>query len=233
MATLVLVGAGRMGQQILSLAGEYDFTVAAVVSRNQPAAMPGVTWFASLDELPQSPDLLIDFSRPAGTRAAVRWCQRHRVALLSGTTGLNEQEQARLQDLAEHVPVMWTANFSQGMQLCLELVQQAADRLQGQARVSVTDHHHAGKADAPSGSALALAAAGHAQAQDITSLREGDEVGRHEVVFTLQGEEVRISHAALERAIYARGALHAGQWLVRQPPGIYPPSAPLGSHADP
>ncbi len=234
-----------MARQVLAKLGKSpEFQLAAIISRTQPEDLAAFEWHRSLADFTGEADLLIDFTLPAGTRAAASWCARHGVALLSGTTGLNEEDKKTLQDATRQVAVLSAPNLSYGVALAMSLVNQAAGVLGQQASTTITDIHHTGKVDAPSGTALALAAAvmeGRSERLetlleperlkrmkndedgqlDFTSIREGEVVGEHTVRFALAGEIIEITHKALDRAIFAAGALKAGAWLVQQPPGLY------------
>jgi len=218
---LVVFGAGRMGRLVHDIADEAGFRLAGVVSRTQPGWETIAPFAQSLDGLDESVSLVIDFSLPQGTLTAASWCADNGVALLSGTTGLDEEQGAALEEAAERVPVLWAANFSPGINLCLELAAIAASRLQGVEGVQVTDVHHVHKKDAPSGTALALGAAAAPYTAVYDSIREGEAVGIHELRFKLAGEEVGIIHNAVDRGIYARGALRAGHWLLNREAGKY------------
>ncbi len=212
-----------MGRQVLGLADELGFDLAGVVSRHHPGDAIATRWFPGLDALPSAPDVLIDFTLPAGTAAAARWCADHDVALVTGTTGLDRVQTGTLSAAAERVPVLQAANFSPGVNTLMALLGQAAGWLDEIRAVHVTDVHHVHKKDAPSGTALALAAALAPLEAEIESRREGEVVGDHEVRLELPGETLTIAHHAADRAIFARGALRAARWLNAQPPGRYGP----------
>jgi len=218
---LVLLGAGRMGRRVHDAAPALGFELLAVTARHRPDWLEASLWREELDDCPGHAALLIDFSLPAGTLRATAWCAEHGVALLSGTTGLDATQRDALVEAAHSVPVLWAANFSAGVNLCLHLVGRAAGRLEGVRELQITDIHHAGKKDAPSGTALALGAAAEPLQPRYTSIREGDAVGEHRVRFVLDGEEIEIVHRSFDRDIYARGALTAGRWLLGLPPGLY------------
>lgn len=218
---LVLLGAGRMGRLLHDAAAESPFELLAVTARHQPGWLDDALWRQVMADCPDTADLLIDFSLEEGTLEAAYWCAKHRVALLSGVTGLGAEHHDALATTARSVPVLWAPNFSLGVNLCLDLVSRAARRLVGVNELTITDIHHAGKKDAPSGTALAFGAAAAPVQPRFESIREGEEIGEHRVRFSLPGEEVEIVHRALDRGIYARGALAAGLWLLEQPPGLY------------
>lgn len=218
---LLILGAGRMGRLVHDVAEEAGFEVVGVISRHRPDRTAETTWFDNFDAVTGDVSLLIDFSLPDGTRAAAEWCARNRVPLVSGTTGLQDGHKQALSAAAGSTPVLWAANFSIGVHLCLQLVAQAAAQLSQVQSLEITDVHHVHKLDAPSGTALALGAAAEPLEAAYDSIRQGEEIGHHDVRFRLAGEDVSISHTARDRGIYARGALEAGRWLMGQNPGIY------------
>lgn len=241
-----------MARRVLVHLPEYEgFEPVGLVSRSQPDEDLGVDWFDALEKLNTRADLLIDFTLPGGTRAAAQWCASNQVAMLSGTTGLTDEDINALKAAALKVPVLWAPNLSYGVALTSALVHQAANALGIQANITINDIHHQHKLDAPSGTALALAKAAmegrsgslremlkeerlasDPNTQDgelaFTSVREGEVVGEHTVSFALSDEVIEITHKALDRDVFAKGALKAGEWLVKQPAGYYSTSDWLG-----
>jgi len=218
---LIVFGAGRMGRLLVELAAGSATSVLALVSRHRPSWYEGGAWRPDLPETPPGDCVVIDFSLPGGTRAAADWCGTHGLPLVSGTTGLEAADRASLEAAASRVPVLWSANFSQGITAAIRLAKTAAGMLGSLAEVDILDVHHLEKRDAPSGTALALGAATGHEYIDYESRREAGVVGEHRVRFKLPGESLEITHRASERAVFARGALVAAAWLVRQPPGLY------------
>jgi len=242
---IILHGAGRMAQRVLARLPEFEnYELAGVVSIIPPDDVQSIAWFASLEELDTTADLLIDFTLPGGTRDAAQWCAQNGVAMLSGTTGLTDEDITALKNAALKVPVLWAPNLSHGVALMSALVRRAAGALGMQANIEVTDIHHVHKVDAPSGTALALAAAVKKGQSELSrlekpadndddnlvfnSVREGEIIGEHTVSFTLPDEVMEITHKALDRDVFANGALKAGEWLLAQAPGYYSTSDWLG-----
>lgn len=205
---------------------------------------------ALLPPLLESADLVIDFSSAAAAAANVAACVGARVPLLLGTTGLAPALAAPLAAAAQRIPLLVAPNTSPGVTLLLELVRQSAQALPAGYDIEIVETHHRDKRDAPSGTALALGEAA-AQGRGTTlagqavygwqgqpngdsrgevrapgqigfsSLRGGDVVGEHEICFLGDGEQLLLKHVATDRAVFARGALLAGQWLAAQPAGRY------------
>jgi len=210
-----------------ALKNRKDFTLIALAGPKAPDWAVDVPWFQKLDELTEFPDLLIDFTLPEGTRVAAGWCERNRVPLLSGVTGLTEEARTALDRAAQNVPVLWSPNLSLGVNLLADLAGRAADVLRKDLPVNIDDVHHQWKKDAPSGTALMLgqriaqARGGDDGQTDYTSVREGETIGVHTVTFRMDGEELSLVHKAQDRSIYAHGALDAGAWVIARKPGLY------------
>jgi len=244
--TRILVhGAGRMARRLLAKAPGFETCeVVGLVSRSKPEDLPSTVWYASLEEFKDEVDLLIDFTLPAGTSDAAEWCARNGVALLTGTTGLSDENIKTLKKAALKVPVLWAPNLSHGVALTTRLVRQAAAALGVGADVHIAETHHQHKVDAPSGTALSLASTvmegrgerledllepgnleklsdGEEGELTFSSVREGEVIGEHTVSFRLVDELIEITHKALDRDVFAKGALKASEWLVRQPAGYY------------
>jgi 4-hydroxy-tetrahydrodipicolinate reductase len=190
-------------------------------------------------------DVAVDFSQPDATRANIAACRAARKPLLIGTTGFAaELTEPEIDAAAGDIPLLIAPNTSLGVALLTALVRKAARALPADFDVEIIEAHHRLKRDAPSGTALALARAagegrGLAPAEGpsgtaagrigprrqgeigLAVVRGGDIVGEHTVLFAGPGEELRLSHRAGDRAIFARGALRAALWLRGQPPGRY------------
>lgn len=214
-----------MGQSLLRLAADQPQlqVVAAVQRRIGQRVVEGIPHFATA-ELAGVPkfDAAIDFSLPEGFEPVLALCVARGAAFVSGTTGLSEPQRAALSDAAGRIPVLWASNFSLGVAVLDELVERAAEALQGWD-CDIVESHHTQKKDAPSGTALSLgeaAARGGAQPR-YASLRAGDIVGEHLVQFAGQGERIELVHRATNRDIFARGALLAAGVLAGRPAGLY------------
>lgn len=196
-------------------------------------------------------DVVIDFTAPAATVAHAELAARHGTALIVGTTGLSVDDHARLAEAATKTPLVVSANFSLGVTLLAGLVRKVAATLGPDWDIEIVEMHHRHKVDAPSGTALALglaAAAGRGvdladvrdagrdghtgarKAGDIgfASLRGGDVVGDHTVIFATEAERVELTHKAGSRAIFARGAVRAALWTAGKAPGLYSMDDVLG-----
>lgn len=206
------------------------------------------------DELPQALslcDVVIDFSRPEGTMSLIYALAATDVALVTGTTGLAPDEQSKLDGLAKTRPVVQAANFSVGVNVCVKLTEMAAKIMQGMADIEIIEAHHKHKVDAPSGTALRLGQAAcdaldwqldevAVKSRDgnigprpdgsigFSTVRGGDIVGEHTVMFAAEGERVEITHKASSRMNFATGAVRAAAWLSQQDKGLYDMTHVLG-----
>jgi 4-hydroxy-tetrahydrodipicolinate reductase len=187
-------------------------------------------------------DVAVDFSQAGATRGNLAACRAARKPLLIGTTGLDAALEPAIAAACAEIALMVAPNTSIAVALLTELVRQSAATLPASFDIDVIELHHRGKRDAPSGTALALgraaaaargwspgitpppgaASQGRPEGQiGVTSLRAGDIVGEHTVLFSGPGEQLSLAHRASDREIFARGALTAALWLVSQPPGRY------------
>lgn len=217
-----------MGRALLRLAGERpELELVAAVSRSgealpeAPAGLP-ILPVSKLDESPDF-DLAIDFSLPAAFQPLVAACRAKGAGLVSGTTGLGQEDRAALDEAAGLMPVLWAANFSVGVAVLHALVRQAAAALPAWD-ADIVESHHIHKKDAPSGTALFLGEAvteGRGTEPHYASLRCGDVVGEHLVQFAGPGERLELVHRATNRDIFARGALEAAVRLAGRGPGHY------------
>ena len=211
----------------------------------------GIAAGSAAGELLGKSHVAIEFSIAAATASHATLAAELGTPLVIGTTGLSATETAAVEDAAKRIPIVWAANTSLGINLLLGLVEQVAARLGPDWDVEIMEMHHRGKADAPSGTALALgraAASGRRVALDdvaqrgrdgitgarrdgdigFASLRGGDAVGDHHVIFASAGERLELSHHATNRAIYAKGAVRAAHWVVGKPAGLYGMKEVLG-----
>jgi len=221
---VLLIGAhGRMGRAVAAAAAkEPGLTIKAKLERGDPIT-PGI------DDC----DVVIDFSSANATEAVCRGCAESRKALVLGTTGHNATQKALIAAAARQIPIVFAANFSVGVNALFALTQRAAELLGAEFDVDVIEMHHRTKKDAPSGTAKRLVeiltGLGEASRAVAThSIRSGDIVGDHMVIFTGPGERLELVHRASSRETFAAGALRAARWIVDQPAGLYSMENVLG-----
>ena len=204
----------------------------------------GVAVSDSAEGIFRSAEAVIDFTAPAATASHAAFAALHGVALVVGTTGLSAVHEAALSEAAHKVAIVRAANFSIGVNLLLALSEKVAATLGPDYDIEIVEMHHRHKKDAPSGTALALGeAVAHGRkvslkdvavrARDgitgeretgafgFASLRGGDVVGDHTVMFATEGERLELTHKASHRRIFAKGAVRASLWLRSRPPGLY------------
>ena len=239
---------GRMGRALLELLhDDLRFEIVAALTAPDMPQLGEPAWHDRAmpclrADWPQQPlDVVIDFSASGGLASALDHCQAHGIALVSGTTGMDDTLKARVREAAACIPLMHASNFSLGVAVLARLLRQAAAALP-EWDLEILEAHHGRKLDAPSGTALTLgeaaaAARGTTLAQaGITGKREsarrpgsigfavvrgGDIVGEHTAMLIGPGERVELGHRATDRAIFARGAIEAARWLCGRPAGAY------------
>ncbi len=242
MTRVIITGAkGRMGQAINACAALHEpLQVVGQIDQGDDLR-------AAIDQ----GDVVIDFSSHALTPEVAALCVQHKKALVIGTTGHTDTDTFAIRSVIGPIPVVWASNFSTGVNTLFWLTRKAAEILGPGYDLEVVEMHHRFKHDAPSGTAKNLAdilakvrhlhlpeAARHGR-QGLTgertpneigihSLRGGDVVGDHTVVFATNGERVELTHKASSRDTFANGALRAALWVVKQKPGLYDMQDVLG-----
>ncbi|WP_313337076.1 4-hydroxy-tetrahydrodipicolinate reductase [Sphingobium yanoikuyae] len=244
--------AGRMGRAIAQAAAEVGLTVAGGTDHDGSGELaPGVAITSDPLALAQAADVLIDFSVPAALSANLDACIAANKPVLIGTTGLEGEHHALIDQAATRIPVLQTGNTSLGVNLLAALVEKAAASLGDDWDIEIVEMHHRHKVDAPSGTALLLGEAA-AKGRGITladhsergrdgitgarakgaigfaALRGGSVAGDHQVILATEGERIELGHRAENRTIFARGAIKGARWLAGQPVGRYDMKGVLG-----
>lgn len=204
----------------------------------------GVPITDDLSALLDRAEVVIDFSSPTATLEHLRAVVHHRRAMVIGTTGFEEVQLEELKSLTKHIPCVFSPNMSVGVNLIYKVISEMARTLGDEYDIEVIEAHHRLKKDAPSGTALKIAETlaravnrdlnqvgvytrkgliGERKQKEIgiQTIRAGDIVGDHTILFGGMGERIEVTHRASSRATFARGALRAARWVVRQPPGLY------------
>jgi 4-hydroxy-tetrahydrodipicolinate reductase len=220
---LLIGAAGQMGKTISDLAKNYPkIDIIARCDLGDP-----------IESAMRNCDVAIDFSHAGATAEICRAALQHRKPLVIGTTGHSTEQRSTIEETAQSLPIVFASNFSIGVNVLFWLTRKAVDQLGGNFDVAIVETHHTMKKDAPSGTAKTLAEVLKATKKTkgeipIQSIREGDVVGEHTVIFSGPGERLELTHRAASREIFARGALRAAEWIVSQPPGLYSMQNVLG-----
>ena len=211
----------------------------------------GVALAGNVGDVKDAFDILIDFTFPDLTLENLAFCSEHGKAAIIGTTGMTDAEKEQVKVAAEKTPVVFAPNMSVGINVMLDLLHKAASVLGDDYDVEIIETHHRHKKDAPSGTALRLGEAladalgrdlkecavygregftGERSRQEIgfETIRAGDVVGDHTVLFASMGERMEITHKASSRMTFAKGAIRAVQWLQGRPAGLYDMQDVLG-----
>ncbi len=238
----------------LVLAGALDLRDSAAIGQDAAAFLgrsSGVTIQADLQAGLRDAQVLIDFTRPEGTMAHLAGCEALGVKSVIGTTGFSDEQKARIAEHAEGIGIVLAPNMSVGVNVVLRLLDMAARALSEGYDVEIIEAHHRHKIDAPSGTALAMGeAVAAALGRDLrqcavygregvtgerdpstigfATVRGGDIVGDHTVLFAGTGERIEITHKASSRATFAQGSLRAARFLASRTAGLYGMNDVLG-----
>src|SRR5881628_555450 len=221
---VLLVGAaGRMGKTIVDLtSNDPNIDIVAKCDLGDP-----------IEPAMKNCDVVIDFSQADATNEICRTALHHRKSLVIGTTGHSQEQHLMIENTAQSLPIVFASNFSVGVNVLFWLTRKAAELLGSDFNPEIIETHHKMKKDAPSGTARTLAEVLKAARKTkdeilIQSIREGEVVGEHTVIFTGPCERLELTHQAASREIFARGALRAAKWIVGRPPGLYSMQDVLG-----
>ncbi|MBD9426687.1 4-hydroxy-tetrahydrodipicolinate reductase [Pseudomonas sp. PDM15] len=260
----VMGAAGRMGKILIEAVGQAEGAqLSAAVDRPDSSLIGadagelaaqgkiGVTLAGDLNAVLDQFDVLIDFTHPSVTLKNLEVCRQAGKAMVIGTTGFSPEEKQLLSEAAKQIPIVFAANYSVGVNLCLKLLDTAARVLGDDVDIEIIEAHHRHKVDAPSGTALRMGeVVANALGRDLqkvavygregqtgareretigfATVRAGDVVGDHTVLFAADGERVEITHKASSRMTFAKGAVRAAQWLQGQSAGLYDMQDVLG-----
>lgn len=248
---------GRMGREIVRyIQQDNGIELGAVLSRPRSSIVGadagqlagigpiGIYISDNLETVIEKFDILIDFSQPEGTLRYLNLCVSQCKGMIIGTTGFDDASKKKIRDAAQHIGIVFDANFSIGMNLVLNLLEQAALVIGNSSDIEIIEAHHRHKIDAPSGTALAMgeviagalgrnlkdcaiyARAGHIGDRDLSSigfatLRAGDIIGEHSAMFVNTGERIEITHKTSSRIAFASGTLRAVYWLQKHDKGLF------------
>ncbi|WP_370262483.1 4-hydroxy-tetrahydrodipicolinate reductase [Limnobacter sp.] len=237
-----------------SLAGAFDLPAATCLGRDAGdfmGAQTGILITDNIESALQGADVLIDFTRPEGTLKHLEICQRLGVKAVIGTTGFEPKQLEQLKSFAKHMAMVWSPNMAVGVNATFKLLEVAAKILNQGYDIEIIEAHHNKKVDAPSGTALRM---GEVIAQSIgvdlkdvgvfaregitgerqhgtigfSTIRGGDIVGDHTVLFAGTGERIEITHKSASRMTYAQGSIRAASYLMQHPTGMFDMQDVLG-----
>ena len=242
MTKIIITGVkGRMGRALVACAANFrELEIVGQIDAGD-----------DLNAIIGKCDVVIDFSSHSATQGIVELCAKNQKAIVIGTTGHSDTEQSAIRNPQSAIPMVWASNFSTGVNTLFWLTRKAAEILGTDFDLEVVEMHHRLKKDAPSGTAKSLAEilaevrkqqlekvvrhgrvgiVGERTPEEIGihSIRGGDVVGDHTVIFANNGERVELTHKASSRDTFANGALRAALWVVKQKPGLYDMQDVLG-----
>jgi len=257
MRVAIIGASGRMGKALIDAVNQRDeLQVAAAIERPDSSLVGadagevagigkiGVTVVGAIEEVVNDFDVLIDFTTPSTTIHNLDVCVANGKKIIIGTTGFDDAGLAAIDKAAEKIAVIFAANFSVGVNLCLKLLAQAAEVLDEGYDIEVIEGHHRHKVDAPSGTALRMGQVvadtlgrdlkecavygregimGERDPNTIgfATVRAGDIVGDHTVLFATEGERVEITHKASSRMTFAKGAARCCSWITDKQQGLF------------
>ncbi len=242
MTKIIITGSkGRMGKALVACAPQHhELEVVGQIDQGDDLAA-----------IIARADVVIDFSSHSATAGIATLCGQHGKALIIGTTGHSDEDRSAITKFSAQIPMVLSSNYSTGVNTLFWLTRKAAEILGAGYDLEVVEMHHRLKKDAPSGTAKSLAEiladvrkqqlsrvarhgregiVGERTAEEIGihSIRGGDVVGDHTVIFAINGERVELTHKASSRDTFANGALRAAAWAVKQKPGLYDMQDVLG-----
>lgn len=258
MTKIGIIGAsGRMGRVLIDACYQHSYVALGFASVRKDSPFVGMDagelagiakQYVKLKELAphilDNADVLIDFTLAEALGENLSIAQKSNKPMVIGTTGLSPAQLALIDNAAKHIPIVFAANYSVGVNVMLNLVKQTAKVMGEQSDIEILEAHHRFKKDAPSGTAMAMGKViadtlgrdlqqcavygregiSSERSKDtigFATIRAGDIVGEHTVMFAAMGERVEISHKASSRLTFANGALAAAQWLKNKPAGLY------------
>lgn len=249
--------AGRMGKMLIEAVAHSEQVVLTAAIEREGSSLVGVDagelagfgankvkLVDSLESVINDFDVLIDFTAPVATLANIELCAKHKKGIVVGTTGFTQKDEELLLSYQSQTAICKAANFSTGVNVCLNLLEKAAEALGDDYDIEIYEAHHRHKVDAPSGTALAMGQSvagalnrdlakvavygreGQTGARDketigFATVRGGDVVGDHTVMFMGEGERVEITHKASNRMSFARGAVRAAAWIGAKETGLF------------
>lgn len=243
MVKVAITGAcGHMGRVIAGLIEEREDCAVCAGIDTAGEKYGEFPIIKSVFDLPEKPDVIIDFSHPSALPDLLSYCNMNNVPLVIGTTGYSDEEKSQITAASVKIPIFFTFNMSLGINLLAELAKKAVQVLGGQFDIEIVEKHHNRKKDAPSGTAIMLADAINEELGNknrlvydrhsvrkprdkdeigMHSVRGGTIVGEHEIIFAGHDEVITLSHSAQSREVFAVGAINAAVFITGKPAGLY------------
>lgn len=219
---------GKMGRRIFELAvQDKDFEIALALERK---GIPQIGQSLGKIKISSGPDglflvdVFIDFTAPEGTEVNLDYAAKYKKGLVLGTTGLNDNQLKKIEEVSKVIPVVFSPNMSIGVNMLFSVLPQIAKRLGPDYSIEIVEAHHKRKKDAPSGTAKKLGQVlrdATGKEVPIHAVRLGDIIGDHTVIFCGNSERIEIKHQAHSRDLFALGALKAAKWVFGKPAGLY------------
>lgn len=255
MIKIIVMGAlGRMGQRITQIIDESKISTvhAGIESPNKELPTNYIYPLShKLEDFIGDCDVIIDFTHPSSSLRTAELARQHQKALVMGTTGFDNEEKMKLENTLKQIPAVFSPNMSVGVNVLLKLVEIATQLLAKDYDMELVEAHHKFKKDAPSGTALKIAEVAalsiNKKLEDIAvyerhgiigerkpgslgiqTIRGGDIVGTHTLMYAGTGECIELTHRATSRDTFAKGAVVAAEWLMGKNPGIYTMTDVLG-----
>lgn len=236
MTTIIFGAEGTMGRLAYRFGIEQGLDIIGVDPKStQPHIL------ATLDALP-SADVIIDFSHISQLDNLLNYALAHQIPLVIATTGYDEQAEKKIKEASHNIPIFKSANLSMGIHVVKQILKSYAAYLDADYDIEIIEKHHRNKVDAPSGTALLLAnamqdaiphpmnivtdrSAHHIKRQDneigIQSIRSGEIVGEHTIIFASDDDVIELTHKAQNKLMFVKGAYKAAQFIIQQQPGLY------------
>jgi 4-hydroxy-tetrahydrodipicolinate reductase len=220
--------AGRMGRRIFELAShDKDFEVTLALEKKR---IPEIGRELGKIKISSSPDglflvdVFVDFTLPEASQSNLDYAARYKKAVVLGTTGFNDEQLKKIEEISKVIPIVFSPNMSIGVNVLFSLLPELAKRLGPDYSIEIVEAHHKAKKDAPSGTAKKIIQVlAEATKKEIPahSIRLGDIVGDHTVIFCGNSERIEVKHQAHSRDLFALGALKAARWVANKPAGLY------------
>ncbi|MBR4319055.1 MAG: 4-hydroxy-tetrahydrodipicolinate reductase [Oscillospiraceae bacterium] len=243
---LISGASGKMGHAVAAAVSEREDCIISAGIDLKTDAYADFNIYQNFSELPEKPDVIIDFSNPAALDNLLNYCLVNGVPCVLATTGYSEEQISQIKKASESIPVFFSFNMSLGINLLVQLAKKATSILGNQFDIEIVEKHHNQKLDAPSGTALMLADAinssldnqyhyvydRHSRRQKrekseigLHAIRGGTIVGEHDIIFAGHDEVITLSHSAASKEVFAVGAVNAAVFLKDQKAGMFDMSA--------